>query len=146
MSFLQQLLVEDYLLRLGYAQINHRELSIDSGYLGRAVFSGEFIFNTHGAVHKRNARVCDVENPCCRRSTNNVRKGYDMVKNSQNIYIIGLCKFSESAVNRRKGKTLLHYSGMQRIFDLPESPRFQQQGASPHWTIDVRCPLDTKRS
>lgn len=64
MFFLQQLLSDIYLPRLGYAQIIRSELSNDSLNPERIVFSHECIFLTNGVVNKLNARVWGLENPC----------------------------------------------------------------------------------
>lgn len=56
-SFLQELLSEDYPLRLTYAQRIRLELRTDFRYLGRIVLSDECVFHTIGAAQKRNARL-----------------------------------------------------------------------------------------
>lgn len=50
MSFLRQLLQEDYSLQLDYAEIIHHDFNNASGYLKRTLFSDESIFHTFAAV------------------------------------------------------------------------------------------------
>lgn len=75
-SFLQQLLAEDNLLRLNYAQIICRELSDCSGCLGRTFVPDECIFHTNGLVNEDKASVWPRQPACCRRGTDTVRKAW----------------------------------------------------------------------
>lgn len=143
-SFLQQLLPEDYPLRLAYAQHIRRELRNDSGYLERIVFSDECIFHTNGVVNKHNARVWGLENP---RTVEEVPQRSEKVMvwcGMHKSKIIGPYFFSEPTVNGENYKRMLRYFALPKVLDLPGSPIFQQDGAPPHYAIIVRRYLDTK--
>lgn len=47
-------------------------------------------------------------------------------------------------MNGESYKRMLRYYAMPKIIELPGSPIFQQDGARPHWAINVRRYLDTK--
>ena len=62
-SFLQQLLPNDYAEWLQWAQHCHRELRIDPQYFSRIVFSDECLFHMNGVVINRNERIWGTSNP-----------------------------------------------------------------------------------
>ena len=62
-SFLQQLLPNDYRQRLQWAKHCRREIRIDPNYLSQIFFSDECIFHTNGVVNKHNARIWGTEKP-----------------------------------------------------------------------------------
>lgn len=62
MFFTQQVLREDYPLRMDYSQIILCELSNKSGHLEQVVFYDECIFHSNAVVNKHNARSWSVVN------------------------------------------------------------------------------------
>lgn len=63
MSFSQQILQEDYPLRLDYTQIILLELSNDSGNLEKSFSFDECIIYSSGVVKTHNERLWDLESP-----------------------------------------------------------------------------------
>ena len=62
-SFLQQLLPNDYTERLHWAQHCRRELKNDPLYLSRIVFCDQYLFHANGVVKNHNARIWGTSNP-----------------------------------------------------------------------------------
>ena len=62
-SFLQELHRRDYVDRLNWARHCRREISRDSQYLSRIVFSDECLLHGNGTVNQPNARILGTENP-----------------------------------------------------------------------------------
>lgn len=143
-SFLQQLLPEDCLIRLNYAHHIRRELRNDSGYLDRVVFSDECVFHTNGVVNKHNARVWGRENPHTVVGVPQTSEKVMVWCGMHKTKIIGPYFFSEPTVTGESYKRMLRYYAMPKVMDLPASPIFQQDGAPPHWSLAVRSYLDTK--
>lgn len=143
-SFLQQLLPADYSKRLQYARHVRHELRNDPQYLDRIVFSDECLFHTNGVVNKHNARVWGTENP---RTVQQVPLRSEKVMvwcAMHRTKIIGPYFFSAGSVTGAMYKRMLRYYALPKVLALPGSPIFQQDGAPPHWSSEVRQYLDRK--
>ncbi len=124
-SFLQQLLPNDYQSRLEFAQHFRHEMRNDPGYISRIVYSDECLFHNNGVVNKHNARVWGTANP---------QMVIEVPLRSEKVMvwcamhksrIIGPYFFSEPSVTGSNYKRMLRYYGLPKIQELPGSPIFQ---------------------
>jgi hypothetical protein len=106
------------------------------------MFSDEATFHTCGKVNRHNIRIWGSENPHSFREhvgdSNKVSVWYGMMK----YRIIGPFFFIEPTVT---GNIFLDMSEQFAVPQLlPQQPNviFQQDGAPPHWSLNVRDFLD----
>ena len=130
--------------RLNFAQYCRRELRRDTGYLERIIFSDECKFSLSGKVNKQNFRIWGTERP---------NEVYETLHNSPSVLIwctmskteiIGPYFFENENVTGSSYKRMLRYFLFPRLRDYPETIIFQQDGALPHYSNEVRSYLDRK--
>ena len=131
-SFLQQLLPNDYAERLQWAQHCRRELRIDSQYLSRIVFSDECLFHANGVVNNHNARIWGTSNPQTVQEVPLQREKVMVWCAMHKTKIIGPYFFRTPTVNTQAYKSMLSSYGLRHVAQLPGSPIFQQDGAPAH--------------
>lgn len=138
-------LTEDHKIRRKqFAQTCRRELRDDAEYLKRIVFSDECKFTLSGQVNKQNCRIWGTERPNevyeTRTNSPSVMVWCAMSKNG----IIGPYFFENENVTGTTYKRMLRYFLFPKLRDYPEDMIFQQDGAPPHFAIEVRQYLDRK--
>ena len=138
-------LTEDHKTRrIRFAQSCRRELRNDAGYLNRIVFSDECKFSLSGVVNKQNCRIWGTERP---------NEVYETLHNSPSVMvwcalsqneIIGPYFFENENVTGSTYKRMLRYFLFPKPRNYPETMIFQQDGAPPHYSLEVREYLNRK--
>ncbi len=130
--------------RFNFAQNCHTELRNDAGYLGRIIFSDECKFSLSGTVNKQNCRIWGTERP---------NQVYETLHNSPSVMVwcamsksgvIGPYFFENENVTGSTYKRMLRYFLFPKLQNYPENMIFQQDGAPPHYSLEVREYLDRK--
>jgi hypothetical protein len=114
----------------------------DNDFLQRVCFSDEATFHVNGTVNRHNFHIWGSENP-------NVLR--ERIRDSPNINvwcglmhdrIIGPFFFVENTVSANVYLDMLTNYAIPQLQDKQPNVIFQQDGAPPHWAIDVHETLD----
>ncbi|PNF14136.1 hypothetical protein B7P43_G18364, partial [Cryptotermes secundus] len=143
LQLLQQLKPEDYDKRLEFCVTMQKALE-DEDFAAKLIFSDEATFHLSGMVNRHNVRLWGTENPraivALERDSPKVNVFYAMSQTK----LYGPFFFCEKTV------TGTSYLDMLQLWLFPQLAAdsgdfvFQQDGAPPHWTINVRCYLNNE--
>ena len=143
-TVVQQLMPDDHLHRLEFCQLMKNKLQADPTLKNSLCFSDEATFHLNTMVNKHNSIIWGFENP---------KSIYEIPIKSPGVVvwaaifhdrIIGPYFFDDRTVNQK------NYLEMLKCYFIPELRRtrrlrntcFQQDGAPPHWGLEVRAFLD----
>lgn len=114
----------------------------DPAFLSRIMFSDEATFHISGTVNRHNVRIWGMEHP---HSTMEHLRDSPKV----NVWcglmcdtIIGPFFFAEMTVTGTTYLDMLEQYAFPQVEHLQPNLLFQQDGAPPHWSLDVRRALD----
>jgi hypothetical protein len=111
-------------------------------YLSNVMFSDEATFHTCNKVNRHNIRIWGSENPHGVREKVRDSRKVNVWCGMMKDRIIGPFFFIEPTVTRNIYLDMLEQFAVPQL--LPQQPNviFQQDGAPPHWSLDVRDFLD----
>ena len=126
-------------MRMQFAVDFLTRLDEDNNFLNKVAFSDESTFYVCGKVNTHNVRIWGSTNPhmvICDSLKVNV---WCCVMVDR---IIGPFFFVEQTVNATTYKDMLELYAIPQLSDLQPAAVFQQDGAPPHWALEVRRTLD----
>lgn len=143
-QIVQQLEDRDYAARTWFVNWCRQNIQSDCSFLNRIIFSDECVFHVDGKVNKHNVRIWGTENPHeYREELRDSEKVCVWAAMSVNE-IIGPYYFDEPIVNAESYLHLLNNYFLPMLPSLPPGTLFQQDGAPPHYSREVRALLDEK--
>lgn len=143
-TLVQQLIRDDWFARKEYCQIMLSRIDDDNTYLDRLCFSDEAKFTLHGKVNRHNCVIWGYSNPKEFIEVPIKSKGVNVWAAMFRNKLIGPYFFDEDTVNQE------NYLKMLKEYFVPQLRRsrrinnthFQQDGAPPHWGLEVRAYLN----
>ena len=147
-TVVQQLLPDDHLHRLEFCQLMLSKLEADPHFKNSLCFSDEASFHLNTMVNRHNSIIWGYENPKCIYELPIKSPGVVVWTAMFHDKIIGPYFFDDLTVNQT------NYLEMLKSFFIPHLKRirrwrntcFQQDGAPPHWGLQVRSFLDEQFS
>lgn len=143
-NILQELQDQDPAARTWFANWCMENIQSDSSFLNRIIFSDECVFHVDGKVNKHNVRIWGTENPHdyreVARDSEKVTVWCAMSVNE----VIGPYYFDEPNFNGASYLHLLNRFFLSMLPNLSQDTIFQQDGAPPHYSREVRDLLDEK--
>lgn len=141
----QHLQVTDYAARIDGCNALIQNIDNDNRFLANIIFSDEATFHISGRVNRHNCRIWGDENPHelyeHERDSPKVSVWCGMSRNR----IYGPFFFDERTVNGVSYLNMLRnffVPQLQQVPGLIRRANFQQDGAPPHFALDVRAYLD----
>jgi hypothetical protein len=141
----QHLQVADYAARMDGCNALIQNIDNDNRFLENIIFSDEATFHISGRVNRHNCRIWGDENPHelyeHERDSSKVSVWCGMAKDQ----IYGPFFFDERTVNGASYLNMLQNFFVPQLQQVPGLLRrviFQQDGAPPHFALDVRAYLD----
>lgn len=141
LQLVHQLKPNDKPRRLAFATDMLDRIDDEPTFLSRICFSDEATFHTCGKVNKHNCRIWGTQNPHqvleYERDSPKINVWCGIMRNK----VVGPFFFIENNING------VIYQDMLELFAIPQIQGipgiiFQQDGAPPHWRLDVRQCLD----
>ena len=144
-SFCHQLFDDDKATRVTMCNEFQQRIAADENFLNRLCFSDEATFHLSGRVNRHNCVFWDTSNPHAVQEVPIKSPGITVWCGLFCDQIIGPF-FFESTVTSKS------YKEMLEDFFIPQLKRkrrftttiFQQDGAPPHWSLEVRSLLNSK--
>lgn len=142
LQLIQALQPNDRPLRMQFAVDILSRIDDDNNFLNKVAFSDESTFHVCGKVNTHNVRIWGSTNPHMVR---------EVIRDSPKVNvwccvmvdrIIGPFFFAEQTVNATTYKDMLELYAIPQLFELQPTVFFQQDGAPPHWALEVRRTLD----
>ena len=141
--YAQQLFPDDKLARISMCNVLQQLSDADERFLSGLCFSDEATFKLHGSVNRHNCVIWGTEKPYNIAEVPIKSPGITVWCAMRKDMIIGPY-FFEGTVTAKSYKTMLE------SFFIPElkkrrklnSTTFQQDGAPPHWGLEVRAFLN----
>ena len=141
--YAQQLFDDDKMARISMCNVLHQLIDSDERFLSGLCFSDEATFNLRGSVNRHNCVIWGTEKPYSLTEFPIKSPGITVWCAMCKDQIIGPY-FFEGTVTAKSYKTMLE------CFFIPELKRrrkfnsttFQQDGAPPHWGLEVRAFLN----
>ncbi|KAJ4433709.1 hypothetical protein ANN_16020 [Periplaneta americana] len=142
LQLIQALQPNDRPLRMQFAVDILSRIDDDNNFLNKVAFSDESTFHVCGKVNTHNVRIWGSTNPHMVR---------EVIRDSPKVNvwccvmvdrIIGPFFFAEQTVNATTYKDMLKLYAIPQLFELQPTVFFQQDGAPPHWALEVRRTLD----
>ena len=112
------------------------------GYLKKIVFTDESTFSVHGEVNRHNCRIWATENPHVTFEKPRVSPKTQVWCAVHYSQIVGPYFFEEPTVTGANYLECLRTFAIPQIRQIPNVDEFQQDGAPPHWSLNVRDYLD----
>lgn len=142
-QIIQHLQPNDRPIRYEFATTMLNKIEGDNEYLQKVMFSDECTFFVSGHVNRHNVRIWGTENP---RSTREHIRGSPKV----NVWcalmhnkVIGPFFFAENTITGISYCDMIQEYLLPQVEEMQPAILFQQDGAPPHWSNDVRQLLDT---
>lgn len=142
LQILQALKPDDKLRRYEFACEMIERIDQNPDFLSGVMFSDEATFHVSGTVNTHNVRIWGSQNPHTIR---------EKVRDSPKVNvwcglmcnrIIGPFFFAEKTVTGATYLDMLQMFAFPQVEDLQPNIWFQQDGAPPHWSLDVRGALN----
>lgn len=144
LQVVQQLEDGDYTARIEFAQWCLQNIQGDSSFLNRVIYSDECVFHVDGKVNKHNVRIWGTENPHERREVARDSEKVTVWCAMSANQVFGPYYFDSPIVTGESYKQLLTNYFLPMLPSLPPDAIFQQDGAPPHYSLEVRQLLDEK--
>lgn len=142
-QIVQALLPNDLPRRAEFAIEILDRIDGNNDYLKRICFSDEATFHISGRVNRQNVRIWGSEKPHVIREHVRDSPKVNVWCGLMHSRIIGPFFFAESTVTANVYLDMLEQFATPQLQDLQPDVIFQQDGAPPHWGINVRNFLDT---
>ena len=140
-QIVQQIKPDDRPRRQAFAIEMLDRIDRDPQFLGNVLFSDEATFHVSGSVNRHNVRIWGTQNPHVYhehvRDSPKVNVWCGLMKNR----IIGPFFFHEKSITGPVYQDMLEQFVYPQVADLQPQVIFQQDGAPPHWSLDVRNSL-----
>lgn len=144
-SFCHQLFSDDKAARITMCNEFQQRISDDENFLNRLCFSDEATFHLSGRVNRHNCVIWDTSNPHAVQEVPIKSPGVTVWCGLFSDEVIGPFFFDSTVTSKS-------YKAMLVDFFIPQLKRrrkfastiFQQDGAPPHWSLEVRSLLNQK--
>lgn len=143
-QIVQELKPNDKPRRKDFAELMLARINMDDTYLDKVCFSDEATFYISGKVNRHNVQIWGSEN------SHEVR---EHIRDSPKVNVwcgllcnkvIGPFFFCENTVNSQVYLDLLERFVFPQLQEFQPNILFQQDGAPPHWSLEVRQRLNNK--
>jgi hypothetical protein len=140
----QHLLEEDYGTRLDWCKWIHSKFLMDKTLIDKITFSDEATFHISGKVNRHNCRIWGTEDPkeVFEYERDSPKTNVWCAMNKERIF--GPYFFTEKTVNGASYLDMLQnfFIPLLRRLGILKKIFFQQDGAPPHYALDVRSYLN----
>lgn len=137
LQLLQALKPTDKLKRLEFS-IFMQEAMQDENFASRLVFSDEATFHVNGKVNRHNVRIWGTNNPYTIIEHERDSPKVNVFCATSKTQVYGPFFFNENTVNGRSYLEMLQTWLFPQLNNDSDDYIFQQDGAPPHWHLDVR--------
>ena len=141
-QIVQKLEPQDRPNRQFFAETLLEREATNPGYLKKIVFTDESTFSVHGEVNRHNCRIWATENPHVTFEKPRVSPKTQVWCAVHYSQIVGPYFFEEPTVTGANYLECLRTFAIPQIRQIPNVDEFQQDGAPPHWSLNVRDYLD----
>lgn len=137
-QLLQHLKVEDYGLRLQFCT-TMQEAMMDEDFAAKLIFSDECTFHVSGVVNRHNVRIWGTENPHAFVTFERDSPKLNVFCAMSHRKVYGpFFFFCENTVTGTSYLDMLNLWLFPQLNNDSDNFVFQQDGAPPHWKLDVR--------
>lgn len=138
----QEIKPDDRPKREEFACVMLDRIAADETFLSRVMFTDEATFHVSGAVNRHNVRIWGSESPQALREHMRDSPKVNVWCGLMINRIVGPFFFQEPTVDGAIYLDMLEQFAVPQITDLQPNVMFQQDGAPPHWSLDVRTFLN----
>jgi hypothetical protein len=142
-QMVQELKPHDGPLRKAFAIDMLERIENDQNFLKNVVFSDEATFHISGKVNRHNCRIWGSENPHVIREHQRDSEKVNVWCALYHNTVIGPFFFAEKTITGITYLDMLEQFALPQLSNLQPGIVFQQDGAPPHWNLNVRAFLDT---
>jgi len=141
LQLVQELKPNDKPRRLHFATDMLARINNDPTFLKRICFSDEATFHVSGKVNRHNCRIWGTQNPHAFIEHERDSMKVNVWCGVMTDRVVGPFFFNENTITGVVYLDMLEQFAIPQLEDVPNII-FQQDGAPPHWSLDVRQCLD----